>query len=141
MRGTGGRCLAEVLCAGLQGAGTLNEKVVQVGNVLNAAGFNVAGEYTPYASTQIIVVTNDELKQNAAQSEFGGYGAVQRVAVVDTGKEVQVSYANPVYMAHVYRMKGDLANVSAALGKALGRIEEFGAKGLTVKEARKYHYT
>ncbi len=54
---------------------------------------------------------------------------------------MQVSYTNPVYMSHVYRMKGDLAAVSASLANALGRVEEFGAQGMTAKQARKYHYT
>jgi hypothetical protein len=43
-------------------------------------------------------------------------------------------------MAAVYRMKGDLSGTSAALATALGRIEEFGAKGMTAAQARKYHY-
>jgi len=122
------------------GAGTVAEKSVQVKSALSAAGFSVVGEYAPYPSANIIIVTNDTLKQNAAASEFGGYGAVQRVSVTAAGKDVQVSYTNPVYMSYVYRMKGDLSDVSAALEKALGRVEEFGAKGLTEKQARKYHY-
>jgi len=66
---------------------------------------------------------------------------VQRVSVTEVGNSVQVSYTNPVYMSHVYRMDGDLSGVSAALEKALGRVEEFGAQGMTAKKARKYHYT
>jgi hypothetical protein len=63
------------------------------------------------------------------------------VAITKSGDEVQVSYTNPVYMANVYRMKGDLSNVSAQLGTALGRMEEFGSeKGMTASQARKYHY-
>ncbi|MBI5005891.1 MAG: hypothetical protein HZB95_02075 [Nitrosomonadales bacterium] len=124
-----------------KGAGTVAEKSAQVKTALTTAGFSVVGEYAPYAGANIIIVTNDELKKNAAASEAGGYGAVQRVSVTEAGKEVQVSYTNPVYMSHVYRMNGDLSGVSAALEKALGRVEEFGAKGLTAKQARKYHYT
>jgi hypothetical protein len=85
-------------------------------------------------------VTNDELKRNAADSEHGGFGAIQRVAITKVKDEVQVSYTNPVYMANGYRMKGDLSGVAAGLAAALGKIEEFGAKGLTAKQARKYHY-
>lgn len=121
--------------------GAVAEKSAQVKTALTAAGFTVVGEYAPYTGANVIVVTNDELKKNAAASEAGGYGAVQRVSVTEAGKEVQVSYTNPVYMSHVYRMEGDLAGVSAALEKALGRVEEFGAKGMTAKQARKYHYT
>ncbi len=121
--------------------GAVAEKTAQVKTALAGAGFTLVGEYSPYAGAQIIIVTNDELKSNAAATEFGGYGAVQRVSITEAGKEVQVSYTNPVYMANVYRMKGDLAAVSAALGSALGRVEEFGAQGLSAKQARKYHYT
>lgn len=122
-------------------AGTVAERSAQVKTALTAAGFTVVGEYAPYEGANIVIVTNDELKKNAAASEFGGYGAVQRVSITAAGKDVQVSYTNPVYMSHVYRMEGDLAGVAAALEKALGRAEEFGAQGMTAKKARKYHYT
>jgi uncharacterized protein (DUF302 family) len=121
-------------------AGTVAEKSAQVKTALTTAGFTVAGEYAPYAGADIIIVTNDELKKNAAASEFGGYGAVQRVSVTEVGKEIQVSYTNPVYMANVYRMQGDLSGVAASLATALGKVEEFGAQGMTAKQARGYHY-
>jgi len=124
-----------------KGAGTVAEKSAQVKTALTTAGFTVVGEYAPYAGADIVIVTNDELKKNAAASEFGGYGAVQRVAITEVGQEVQVSYTNPVYMANVYRMQGDLSNVAATLATALGKVEEFGAQGMTAKKARKYHYT
>lgn len=124
-----------------KGEGTIAEKSAQVKTALTTAGFTVAGEYGPYAGADVIIVTNDELKKNAAASDFGGYGAVQRVAITEVGKEIQVSYTNPVYMANVYRMKGDLSGVAASLAAALGKMEEFGAQGMTAKQARKYHYT
>jgi hypothetical protein len=121
--------------------GTVAEKSAQVKTALNTAGFVVVGEYAPYPGADIIIVTNDELKKNAAASEAGGYGAIQRVSITEAGKEVQVSYTNPVYMSNVYRMQGDLSGVANSLEKALGKVEEFGAKGMTAKQARKYHYT
>jgi hypothetical protein len=123
-----------------KGAGTVAEKAEQTKAALTGAGFTVVGNYSPYADAQILIVTSDELKKNAAASEHGGYGAIQRVAVTKAKNEVQVSYTNPVYMANVYRMKGDLSGTAAALGTALGNIEEFGAKGMTAAQARKYHY-
>lgn len=124
-----------------QSAGTVAEKSADVKSALVKGGFTVVGEYAPYAGADIIIVTNDDLKKNAAASENGGYGAVQRVAITEAGKEVQVSYTNPVYMANVYRMNGDLSNVYTQLSTALGKVEEFGAaKGMTAKAARKYHY-
>lgn len=123
-------------------AGTVAEKTAQVKTALTGAGYTVVGEYGPYAGANIIIVTSDELKKNAAASEHGGYGAVQRVSVTEAGKEVQVSYTNPLYMANAYRMSGDLSGVAASLATALGKVEEFGsAKGMTAKQARKYHYT
>ncbi|MGC2047246.1 MAG: hypothetical protein WA635_01355 [Gallionella sp.] len=124
-----------------KGAGTLTEKTGQAKEALMAAGFTVVGEYSPYADANILVVTNDEMKSNAAASEHGGFGAVQRVAITKGKDDVQISYTNPVYMANVYRMKGDLSSVAAGLKAALGRVEEFGAKqGMTASKARKYHY-
>jgi hypothetical protein len=125
---------------GSKGAGTVAEKSAQAKTQLTAAGFTVVGEYAPFADANIIIVTNDELKRNAAASDAGGYGAVQRVSVTKVGEEVQVSYTNPVYMANAYRMKGDLSGVAASLGTALGKVEDFGAQGMTEKQVRKYHY-
>lgn len=126
---------------GSKSAGTVAEKAEQAKAALVAGGFSVVGDYSPYADAAILIVTNDELKKNAADSEHGGFGAIQRVAITKSKDEVQVSYTNPVYMANVYRMKGDLSGVATGLAAALGRVEDFGAKGMTAKQARKYHYT
>ena len=123
------------------GAGTVAEKTAQAKAALIAGGFTVVGNYSPYPDAEILVVTNDELKKNAAASEHGGFGAVQRVAITKAKDAVQVSYTNPVYMANAYRMQGDLSNVATQLGAALGKVEEFGSKdGMSAKQVRKYHY-
>lgn len=123
-----------------KGAGSVADKLAAVNGALLANGFAVVGNYSPYADTTIIVVTNDEMKTTAAKSEHGGFGAVQRIAVTKVKDEVQVSYTNPAYMANGYRMSGDLTNTSAKLQAALGRLEEFGAEGLTAAKLRNYHY-
>ena len=125
---------------GSKGAGTVAEKAEQAKAALVAGGFTVVGNYSPYDDAVILVVTSDELKKNAADSEHGGFGVIQRVSITKEKDEVQVSYTNPVYMANVYRMKGDLSGVATGLAAALGRVEEFGAKGMTARQARKYHY-
>jgi len=125
---------------GSKGAGTVAEKAEVAKAALASNGFNVVGTYSPYPNATILIVTNDELKRNAAQSEHGGFGAMQRVSVTKVKDEVQVAYTNPVYMANVFRMKGDLKSVAAKLEAALGKVEEFGAKGLTARQLRKYHY-
>ena len=124
-----------------KGSGTVAEKTEQAKAALTGAGFTVVGNYSPYSDARILIITNDELKKNAAQSEHGGFGAAQRVAITKAKDEVQVSYTNPAYMSNVYRMKGDLSATAASLATALGKAEEFGAKGMTAAQARKYHYT
>jgi len=124
-----------------KGAGTIAEKTDQAKTALIAGGFTVVGDYSPYAGAEILIVTNDELKKNAAESDHGGFGAIQRVAITKVNDEIQVSYTNPVYMANAYRMKGDLSDVSTKLATALGKVEEFGsARGMTASQLRKYHY-
>ena len=125
---------------GSRGPGTVAEKTTVVKSALIAQGFTIAGEYAPYPEAVVIVATNDELKSTAAKSERGGFGAAVRVSVTKVKDEVQVAYVNTVYMANAYRMQGDLADVAAKLAAALGKQEEFGAKGLKAKKLRSYHY-
>lgn len=122
-------------------AGAMDAKVASTKASLVANGFAIVGTYSPYPNATILIVTNDELKNNAAASEHGGYGAVQRVAITKAKSEIQVSYTNPVYTANIYRMNGDLKNVAAKLEAALGKVEEFGMdRPMTARKARKYHY-
>lgn len=108
---------------------------------LTAAGFDIVGTYSPYKNAVIIAITNKTLKQNAAKSDFGGYGAAQRVSITKVGEDIQIAYTNPTYMAYAYRMAGDLVEVSAKLEKTLGKKDTFGSdKGLREKKLRKYHY-
>lgn len=104
-------------------------------------GFEVVGDYVPYDGATVLVVTSEETRSLAAKSEFGGYGAAQRVSITEVEGQVQVAYTNPVYMANVYRMAGDLEGVAEKLAAALGRERDFGSeKGIPAKKLRKYHY-
>ncbi len=123
-----------------KGQGNVAAKTEAAKAALIANGFTVVGTYSPYPDATILIVTNDELKNNAGESEHGGFGAAQRVAITKVKKEIQISYTNPVYMSNVYRMKGDLSNVYAALEKALGKTEEYGGKGAKASKLRKYQY-
>ncbi len=123
-------------------SGDVSAVASEVKGKLSGAGFEVAGEYSPYSDAHIIVVTNDAMKAHAAKSEFGAYGAAQRVSVTKNGDAVEVVYTNPVYMAAAYRMAGDMADIRAQLEGALGADMDFGSeKNLTAKKLRKYHYT
>ena len=108
---------------------------------LMTAGFTIAGEYSPYAGATIIIITNDVLKQNAAATDFGGFGAALRVTVTKVKDKVQVAFTNPEYMAAAYRMKSNLSNVAATLKSALGDKGGYGpGKGLSADDLSDYHY-
>ena len=123
------------------GSGDVAAIAADVKAKLGNAGFEIAGEYAPYADTTIIIVTSDSLKGAAAKSKFGGYAAGQRVSVTKVNDEVQVAYTNPVYMANAYRMSVDLSEVATKLQSALGSMKAYGPEdGMTVADVRKYHY-
>lgn len=125
---------------------TLKAESVQAGadaakEALKGEGFVIVGEYAPKGQTYIIVVTNDALKAIAAKSDNGGFGAAQRVAVVNHNGQVEISYTNPAYWWNAYRMKGNIQPVQTAMEKALGNGGQFGAEpGLSPNDLREYHY-
>jgi serine/threonine protein kinase len=113
----------------------VHKKLIQI-------GFQIVGSYSPYANAYIYVVTNKALKSNAAKTEFGGYGATQRISLTKIGGVTQVSYTNPTYMSYAYHMKGNLKGVADQLRSALGFKKVFGTSNtLTDDGLRKYHYT
>ncbi len=116
----------------------------EVKGKVEAAGFEIAGSYSPYDGAIVMAITNDALKKDAASSDFGGYAAGQRVSVTQVGDEIQVSYTNPMYLANAYRLE-DTAGAAAALQgleDALGKEQIYGTgdKQLSAKDLRKYHY-
>ena len=122
--------------------GAVADKVADVKSSLTNNGFEVVGEYSPYPTAHIIIVTNDTLKKAAGTHNRAGYIAGQRVAITKVGDEVQVTYTNPAYMAAAYHVTSDLSSVSKALKKALGAIKEYGpAEGLDADDLEGYHYT
>ncbi len=124
--------------------GDIQSVADEVTGKVKAAGFEIAGTYSPYDGAIIIAVTNDALKKSAASSEFGGYQAGQRVSVTKVGDDIQVSYTNPVYFANAFRNE-DISGAASALSSlesALGKAEAFGSgdKQLVAKDMRKFHY-
>ncbi len=126
---------------GLKTSGGLQDIANAAKKRLKSNGFTVVGEYSPYNSTRILVVTNSTLKSIAARSEFGGYGAAIRVSITHASGGVQISYTNPIYTSNIYRMNGNLSGVANKLKQALGSTKTFGTKsGLSAKKLRKWHY-
>jgi hypothetical protein len=124
------------------GPGTLSEKTQATLKALDAAGFEVVGQYAPVENTNIIVVSNEKLKKIAGMSDRGGYAAGQRVSISETDGNVEVSYVNPLYIQYGYRLSGDMQPVADALSDSLGNTRFCGGgdKKMTAKKLEKYHY-
>lgn len=122
--------------------GDVNVTADQAKAALKANGFDVVGSYAPYADTVVIAVTNDALKTATAKSEFGGYGAVARVAVTKVAGKVQVSFFNPDWMSEAYRMQSDLSGVRKSLETALGMQRVFGSEepGWKANQLNDFHF-
>jgi hypothetical protein len=121
--------------------GDFVKTVIEVKEALEGAGFEIAGEYSPYQDAHVIVVTNDDLRELAQQLPGGAFMLGQRVAVSRLGEEIQVSYANPEYYRHAYRIDSPVAAVSSRLREVLGSQQPFGSTGLGSEELRGYHYS
>jgi hypothetical protein len=124
------------------GPGTLAEQTEATIESLEGADFEVVGQYSPVAGTNVVVVTNDQLKQISSVSDRGGYAAGQRVAITEVGDKVEVSFMNPIYIQYGYRLKGDMQPIHDALVESLGQTDACGAAGkkMTAKKLGKYHY-
>ncbi len=117
------------------------QTVAQTKQKLTDAGFKLVGEYSPFGNNTIIIATNEDALKAAASSKRGGYIAPLRIAISQYGDEVEVSYANPIYLEKAYWIKNSMQNVDNALKQALGFVKTFGSeKGLTAKKLKKYHY-
>ena len=122
-------------------AGDFAAQLESTRSALTQAGFELVGEYKPYAGAAIVIVSNDELKSHAAKSDFGGYGAALRVSVTQAGGKVQVAYTNPKWVNAIYRMKGNLNRVATSLKTALGSVKPFGTESkFTDSDLRDYQY-
>lgn len=124
------------------GLGTLDEKTSSTRRALEDAGFEVYGQFSPVDGTNVIVVTNDELKKIASLSDKGGYAAGQRVSISEVGDKVEVSFVNPLYIQYGYHLNGDMQPVYDSLVASLGNVQSCGADGkkMTAKKLGKYHY-
>ncbi len=126
-----------------QNSGSMAEVAKATTAALKSGGFDVVGSYQPYATATVIGVTNDALKKAAAKTEFGGYGAVIRVAVTQVGDKVQVSYVNPAWMAASFKMDSDLTAIDKQLAAALGGSAPYGAEdpGWKADQLDEFHFT
>src|SRR5688500_12027006 len=71
-------------------AGDAKQVEQAVNDKLKANGFEVVGSYSPYANATVVVATSEALKKAAAESEFGGYAAGERISITEVGGKIQV---------------------------------------------------
>ncbi len=127
---------------GSSSGGEVADKIENVKKALQDNGFEIAGDYSPFADAHIIVVTNATLKKAAASHDRAGYVVAQRVSITKVAGKVQISYTNPNYMAAAYRVEANLSSVGDALKAALGSVKAYGPEeGLTKDDLNEYHYT
>lgn len=123
------------------GKADYKQTIINTKQKLTDAGFTFVGEYSPFGNNTIIITTNDDALKAAASSKRGGYIAPLRIAISQHEDEVEVSYANPLYLENAYWIKDSMKNVDDALKLALGFVKTFGSKkGLTPNKLKKYHY-
>lgn len=122
--------------------GELDETANQVAKALEAAGFRLAGQYSPLEDTRILVVTSDALLEAASASDRGAYAAAQRVSVTRVDDQVEVAFVNPIYIQYAYRLEASLDPVYEQLTGALG-FERYcggGKKKMTARKLQNYKY-
>ncbi len=120
--------------------GDMVKTVIELKEALAAGGFELVGEYSPDADRYVVVVTNDFLKQLAAEELGGLFTATQSVAITRVGGKLQVAYTNPLYQQFAYRVSRRLDSVQTQLKHILGEQELFGSTGLTGTALANYRY-
>ena len=104
--------------------------------------FSVVAEYQPYDNAYVFIITNDELKSLLSKEKYGGFAAGQRLALTAVDNTIQISYTNPVFMQHAYRLKSvDLTPFLAQMKEAFGFEDFFGGEGLTARKLARYKYS
>ena len=121
-------------------AGDVDAAVSAAREKLENEGLEVVGEYAPTEGVQVLVVSSEALRETAAKSKRGGYGAVVSVAFERADGETRVSYQNPQYIAHGYRLEGVHESAFQALAGALGAIGYFGGEPISEANLRTYQY-
>lgn len=125
-----------------QTALSMKDAKAQIKKQIEQSPFTAVAEHEPYAGAHIFIITSDELKSLAAKSNYGGFAAAQRISLTQDGSSIQVSYTNPVFMQHAFRMKKvDMQPILDQMTKAFGFKQFFGGDGLSARKLKRYKYS
>ncbi len=127
--------------AGADLAAPLEGAVVQVRKALETQGLRIVGDGAPLKGARVLLATHPDQLAAAAATSLGGFAALTRVSLVESGGKIQVAAFNPDWLAASCRLSRPLTRVHQALTKALGGGAAFGCKdGISDKQLRTYHY-
>jgi len=140
---------------GAQSSEGLDVVKTKTTEALIAADFTILGSYQPAADELrwvIIVNSSDMIEAIQPFGELTGFAAALRVGLTLEDGQVNISYANPLYLGTAYFQKNypevedkfkaveaKLISAMADLGEV--KNEGFGAeKGISTKDLAHYHY-
>jgi len=128
---------------------TLSRTIEQA---LKTANFEILGTYNPEnnPNLKVIVFTRTDLKNTVSKvTDRGAMAAILKVGFVTEGKNITVSYTNPMYFFNAYlrkemlKYRTDLNAIAKDVKNALATVgtESIGfGGGITAKKLWKYHY-
>ncbi len=120
----------------------MDEAKSKIEKLIRQSPFTIVAEYSPYDDAYIYIITSDELKSLASETEYGGFAAPQRVSLTQVKNQMQIAYTNPVYMKHAYRMKNiDMQPILDQMTQAFGFEQFFGGEGLSARKLKRYKYS
>lgn len=121
---------------------TMEAAKVKIQKMIEVSPFSIIAEYSPYDDAYIYIFTSEALKSAAAQSQYGGFAAPQRVSLTRIDGKIQIAYTNPVYMQHAFRLQGvDMQPTLEQMKQTFGFHEYFGGEGLTARKLKRYKYS
>jgi len=121
-------------------AGEVGAAEAAVREKLEGEGFDVVGGYAPTKGVRVLAVSSETLREVASRSKRGGYGAVVSIALEQVEGETLVSYQNPKYLAHGYRLEAESEPAFQSLAAALGATGYFGGEPISMANLRTYQY-
>ncbi len=150
----GASVLKPYIMAGVE-KGNYTSVVLKTEKALKNAGFEIVGKYSPMKDqNRTVICATHELIEKSVMTVGGltAFGSVIRFGVYRNGKDIEISYINPLYWGNAY-YRDDFPRVEKNYNALVEKIaslfkdlkdywnSEFGSKqGKSVEKLRKYSY-